>query len=836
MNFSPIGVIISGLATVALASAAGAAPADSGTSRQAVQLQVPGAESQKITITYDGIGTPHIEASSEAAGYTGLCYAIAKDRLFQMEIFRRSAQGRLSELFGAGPDDVILGQDKLFRALGLVANAKDHLATSSAHTKSILVACAAGVEQFRKEIADGRSPLPREFADLGGFIPEPWAAEDSMLIAVYLQTALDMPTWQAKLTTAALTQVVGADVTSALVPLAQGGSMFDAQGKLNPPDGGPATQTRGHGDVPQALRRVRPEDAAKALKLPQAPMGPNLNGWRASNNFAVDGHRTATGKPIIANDPHLMLSMPGMFYQAELKVNDSIDVAGFLIPGVPAFLIGHNTDVSWAITYGMIDTVDVYLETVQGHSVQYLDKPVPLRTRVEWFYPAGGAPVSINIDSTPHGPLLNGAAPAFDAFGALALKSTVAQPEWTVNGWFDIVTAKNWGTFSKALEQESVGLNYLFGDSKGRFGHIGYQLTGLAPQRPLANSLMPVRGDDGSGEWRRYARYDELPSVFDPPAHALVTSNHRIVPDNYAPKGEPLYLSRYWDEPWRAQRALGLLLNAPAPLTADAVAQVQLDQTHFAGQPLARRLADILARTGLPANDADAAYSLGLLNSFNGNLAADSASAAVFEALTTLLVRDVAQGAIGPELYPTYAQTVFFTTELHALIDLLDHPRAPFFGATSPADAEAARDLAVQNALAEADGLLRHSLGADHSAWTWGGLHTLTYNHPFASFDPAFALPTFPTGGDPATVNTGGWFTAIGRLALPESQLDALGGAQAAFAQEGLASARVVMDSADFQHSLWVNSTGSSGDPLSPYWADQAAAWRAGTYFQVPFQ
>jgi len=835
MNIPKAKIVAYGIALALLGSATSAAPQPA--AGQTIELQAQGAGSAKIAIAYDHLGTPHVKAGSEAAGYAGLCYAVAKDRLFQMEISRRSAQGRLSEIFGAGPGNAILGQDQMFRALGLVASASAHFAASSPHTQSVLRACAVGVEWYRQAIADGRSPLPREFADLGGFIPEPWAAEDGMLMGVFLQTSLDLPTWQSKLTMALLNQTLGAGLAATLVPPPQGGSLFDAQGKLNPP-GHARNAATGPGSVAAARSpSAKPGTLAGPFHLPGAPMGPNLNGWRASNNFAVGGRLTATGKPIIANDPHLMLAMPSMFYQAQLKVDGGVDVAGLIIPGLPVFLIGHNQAISWVITYGMIDSVDLYQEVLQGPAVKYRGLFVPLWTRTEWFFPAGGEPVSLNVSRTPHGPLLNSAVPSLDAFGPLAVKSVVAQPQWTLDGWFDLPAAKDWRSFSQALARESIGLNVLYADSQGEFGHIGYRQTGLAPQRPRANTLTPVRGDDGSGEWSRYARYDELASVFDPPTQVLVTANNRIVPDDgYAPKGEPVYLSRWWDEPWRAWRAQDLLSNAPAPLTVDAVAKVQLDQTPFVGRALAQRLADSLARAGLPTGDADAAYALAKLQSFDGKVAADSAAAAVFELLSALLARDVFQAVLGSELYPVYAKTIFYTGPLHTLIDLLDHPRPPFFGAASSADAAAARDLAVKNALAETDGLLRHALGADHSAWTWGGLHTLTLNHPMAALDPVFALPSFPTGGDPATLDTGGWYTNIGLLALPASQLDDMGGVQAAFAQDGLASARTVMDTADFTRSLWVNSTGSSGDPLSPHWTDQLTAWRNGTYFRVPFQ
>ena len=277
-----------------------------------------------------------------------------------------------------------------------------------------------------------------------------------------------------------------------------------------------------------------------------------------------------------------------------------------------------------------------------------------------------------------------------------------------------------------------------------------------------------------------------------------------------------------------------LLLQAGDHLTIGDLAPIQLDTQTTIGQSLATDLIGALQRAGLPANDPDAASSIAALRTWDGNASAKSIGATIYETLVAVLDRDLVQQTLGPGSYSAYTLGVFETTQLQALQGILKAPQVPFFGATSNLHAGAACDQAVQAALGESDALLRSTLGTNTSTWTWGALHTLTYNHPLASADPRLRVLSFPAGGDGETVDTGGWFMEMSLLALPADQLYQAGGAQAAFQQDALANAQVV-NMGNVDGSLEVLSTGESGDPTSPHWADQAALWRAGKYNCLAF-
>jgi penicillin amidase len=805
----------------------------------------------RVTIFYDATGMPHILASSEPDGYTGLCWAEAHDRLFQLDELRRASLGRLTEIFGAGPDESVLLQDELFRSLGLAQLAQTKYAASSAAVQADLTACARGINAFITS-AEAQHSLPLEFSDLG-YSPDPWEAWQGELIATYFASALESNVYLAKIERAALLAQAGPAVANALLPdPPDTPSLFDRTGALNPLSQFLAANRSG--DVftlpaPLATPRAKTGEKRELLLAPlqhlaelQASTWANvlLGGDRASNNFAVDGFLTASGKPLLANDPHLQLATPSLFYLAQLTVRHSFSVEGITIPGFPVFISGHTASLSFGATYSDIDEVDVYAETIRetasGEQVLSGGQWVPVQSHRETFQIVGAASVTLNIRTTPHGPILNDALPSLNALGTLALKAVVAQPAWTVDGFFALPKVTSWQGFRTALASESIGLNFLFADTRGRHGHIGYQMAGLAPQRQsMENTLVPVPGGDSAHEWVGYATFDQLPSVYNPPSHILETSNNRMVPSAYAPGGAPIYISRYYDLPWRSERATTLLLQAGNHITARDLARVQLDTQTTVGKPITADLIAALQRIGLPANDPDAAASLAQLRLWNGNASSNSLGATIYETLVAVLDRDVVTYLLGPGAYQAYTQGVFVTTQIQALQTLLEAPQAPFFGAATDAQAPAGRDQAVQAALQETDALLHTALGNDHTTWSWGRLHTLTYNHPLASVDPRFDIGTFPAIGDGETVNTGGWETRIGLLEVPPDQLAQVGGAQAVFAQDALATARVVWDMSNFDHSLGVLDTGESGDPTCRHWSDQAALWRSGQYNRLPY-
>jgi penicillin amidase len=789
------------------------------------------------TLTVDARGMSHVRASTEQQGYSGLCYAMARDRLFQMDVQRRSAQGRLSEIYGPGEGDSVLAADFLARAQGLPAIATARFAAAAARTKVALTACASGVNSYISAATAG-GDLPLEFQILD-YAPEPWTPEDSMLAYINVGVIFDTLTWLTKLERASVSAIAGEEVSATLIKeAADSPSMFDAQGNLLPISQfllapGPA------GPQATVIPSPPPTGCAGPRPLPALLRRLALAKGRASNSWGVDGHLTATGKPMLATDPHFPHTTPSAVYVAQLEVVNQFNIAGWMMPGFPAFVSGHTTSIAWVPTYTLYDNVDLYVETLR--QVNGFEEVLvggawqPVLTRYETFHVKGGPDVSRTFRSTPHGPILNDGLAGLDVFGTLALKSTAAQPEWQVDGYFEMPEATSWSQFKAAALKQSIGWNFTFADYAGTYGHIGYQNSGLSPQResPL-NALYPVPGTGGY-EWTDYATDAEHPSVYDPPSHILMTANNRIVPRDYAPMGRPIHLANYWDMAWRAQRAATRLVNVGHPITAQDMASIQLDTQTVIGPDLRDAYVAALGRAGLPTGDPSASAAVAALAQWDGGAGPGSQGAAIYEMLTFMLLRDMVTDVIGPEEYAFFAPSVFVTNQLYGLMDVLASPRAPYFGITAGADAGAARDAAVRRALGEADAMLSASLGPDVSAWTWGGIHELTYNHPLADEDARFDIGTFPAAGDAETINLGGWFAKIGNLALPPAEFDAEGGVWGALDQDALSATRLVWNLSPLDGSLGVMSTGFSGDPQTGHYSDHAAPWRAGQIYELPF-
>lgn len=795
-----------------------------------------------VDITYDAQGMAHITAPNELAGYAALGWISAEQRLWQLDELRRGASGTLAAVLGAGPGQSILQQDELFAVLDLPGAAQQHYAQLDPQQQALLAAYAAGVNAWAST-----HPLPLEFGDLHARFA-PWQPWDAELIGMYLTTSLDLQVLQTKLTFGALAAAGGPDLATTLIPESTGPTMFDASGALNDPAAlatahmtGPSAGSVGSVGMAgtQTAAGHAPSiplgTAANALAdLPATHLGGSL---RASNNLVISGRLSATGLPLLANDPHLQFEVPALLLPMELRVTGgpgAQHVAGFVVPGTPYFLIGHTDTIAWGVTFGQLDDLDLYVETtrtVEGQlQTRYADEWVPVEHRAVTILVAGGQPVTLMVQRTPHGPILNAALPALDASGLISIKQALSQSAWRADGFSALPLASDFPTFQAALAHISIGLNVLYADIHDT---IGYQLTGLVPIRASAeNVFAPVPGGDGQHEWTGYAPFSALPHVINPAAGFLLTANNAIVPDDYAPEGVPLYYSRYWDVSDRAARMTTLVLQLAQggrhKLTLADIERIQRDTVGQEAQATAQLLVAAVGRTGLPAGDPMAAASLVALRAWDGDVSATSTGALVYEAWLAYLMRDTLSGVVGSG-YSAYASSVFITTQLQVVRDLLAQPTPPFFVTPN------ARDVAVQQALAEADAAVRSALGHPPADATWGELHTMTYAHPLAASDPRFAIGTYPTDGDATTVNTGGWFLSQEPLlALPSDQLAAAGGLRAAFARDAIATARVIWDVADWSASPYVLSVGVSGTP-GPHYADQAPLWRSGDYLTFPF-
>jgi penicillin amidase len=795
-------------------------------------LSVPGLE-RPVSVVRDQWGVPYLTATTQHDLFFAQGYVTAQDRLFQMEFNRRVAGGQLSEIFGAGSDKSLLRTDEFLRTLGFYQVAQAEYNSADADVQAELNAYADGVNAF---IDQHTTSLPLEFTILG-FTPRHWSPVDTLAYGRVVAFSLDN-TWQRKYARALLLQKIDPTAVQALFPpypeanptllTASGqaaplaGAPGGAAGQgANRPSGAPPSAATGTPFTLSAAQRaafagLTPNllDATSTLR---ALLG-NISDALGSNDWVVDGTYTTTGLPLLANDPHLGIGEPAIWYQVALR-GPGVDVEGFSFPGVPGVVIGHNQNIAWGVTNVDADNTDLYLERLDptGHPGQYLFQGTwePLITRQEVINVRGGSPVTFTVRSTAeHGPLLDDIVtnlkPLTSPTTAIALKWTALQPGYTFVGFFALDRAANWTDFRVAISHISISQNFVYADQRG---NIGYQMSGWLPIRPADNDLVPVPGDDGQHEWQGIVPFDQMPSLFDPPTHVIATANNRIVPNDY-----PAYVTTEWDRGYRARRIVDLLSSTPTLSIAD----YQRIQNDVYSVPAAQ-LVPLFVFAGKAAGG-EAAAGAKLLAGWDDQMTRQSAAAALYEVATGTLARELFEPVLGKKLYSTYQGTALISELVLALIDLLQAPAPPFFNTSSIAQVVQQRDAVLARALADAMAQLRATLGSDPTHWHWGDLHKAAFEHPLAAVAPLnliFGIPPVARPGDGTTVNVGG----DGDFSADPPNYD----------QATISSMRQIIDLSNFDHSLWVIPAGESGQPFSAHYSDLLPLWDQGRYEPMPF-
>lgn len=718
---------------------------------------------QAATIIRDIDGIAHVRAQSTAAAFEAQGYAAAQDRLWQMELDRRRAAGRLAEIVGASG----VASDAFHRRCDLAAAAQSDLAALSDETREVLDAYAAGVNRYLATDPD----LPSEFGLLD-HRPEPWQAWHS--IAVFKVRHLAMGTFETKVWRSGLVRHLGAERAARLWPASP-------ELTIDPADDVVQVATDVAGAMAQAEAAIASVGAVPTEDL-------------ASNNLVIAGSRTATGRPILAGDPHRAIDLPNVYWQNHLTCPD-FDVVGLSFPGVPGFPhFGHNADVAWCITHGMADDQDVYVETLRTSNGGAADATVesrvggawqPALVRTEIVAVADGEPVSVRCVTTANGPVVAG-----DDHVGLALRWTaLAAADTTFDSLVPMLRARTVGDLDTAFEPWVVPVNnVLMADTAGA---IAYRMRGRLAQRDRDNGWTAVPGDDPAHGWIGFVADADLPRFRDPACGFLVTANNPIT------SAGP-YVSHDWANPGRATRITHLLSEAD-DWDVDSVGAL-LGDTH---STVARRFA--VRILGVSSTHPLDARAQALLSDWDDHMDAHSAAAALYGTVRAELVRIVSHelgltadrlpGVAGPSLHQTLR---FVNARLAWWID----------------DPALVSDEAVSSALRLAARHLQLTQGDDPSRWRWGAAHTAMFVHPLAALRPDLAaslvLPTaVELGGDNECV----WATST---APPSTR-----------ASNGQV-ARYVFDVGDWDRSAWVVPHGVSGDARSPHHLDQLGDWAGG--------
>lgn len=733
-----------------------------------------------VSITLDGAGIPRIAARSERDAAMALGYLHARDRMFQMELMRRGAAGRLAEV--AGP--AALRADRFVRTLGLAARAEADLAALPPATRDLLEAYAAGVNGWIA--ARGRFAAP-EFIPLGA--PEPWRPEHSLYWAKVMGLWLSGD-WRAELSRARL--------LAAGLPEARIAELWPADDSPGRPgEALPAEPRRAAGgDLPGAgpLDRL-------AAALPRFPADPGSLPASASNAWAVAGRRSASGAPLLAADPHLGFQAPVLWYLVRIDLPEGRMRAGATSPGVPLVVIGRNELVAWGFTTTHSDTQDLVVERLAGAAAyETPDGPRPFATRVETIRIRGRSePERLVVRETRHGPVLSDldgiAAPAEGSVLAVAMANLQAAPDSSAEGLLALNRARSLAEVRAAAALiASPPQNLMAADADGR---IGLYLTGRTPRRRGgADGFLPMRGWEPDAGWDGFLPFDALPHVEAPPSGVLVNANNRVAP----PEGPPL--GRHWPGDWRFRR-IGALLAAEPVHDAPGFAAMQMDEVSL----LARELlgpGSLLRGMAPPVGVAGAA--LELLLAWDGRVAPESPAPLIFAAWReAMLALAMAQAGVPEGAAPAGSGSEFLRVLLHP-----DGRGAWWCGGDCPGMARRALERAVAGIAA--------AQGETPSRWRWGAVHVARFEHPVLRFVPVIGdllRLEAVTGGDGETINRGGY-----RGEGPPGS--------ARFAHVHGPGLRLVADLADPDATLAMIATGQSGHPLSRHWGDLLEPWRRG--------
>jgi penicillin amidase len=814
-----------------------------------------------VTVQRDRSGIVQITAEDRHDLFVAQGYVHAQERMWQMEISRRIGAGRLAELFGKSQVDT----DTYIRTLGWRDAARRDLAAMSPESVAILQAYADGVNAWIDE-HNGNLSTPFVVAGLlagsggvGGYTLEPW-------------TPLDTATWQkvqawslggnidqeifrmladARLGSAAKTdELFPAYAYSApvITPTGLVGSGGAGAGPVSAGErsAGKVTLTVANASALEDLARLGSSISALAgLDRSDGLVGSHGVG---SNNWVVSGDRTISGKPILANDPHLGFGMPSVWIMNGLHCQTvdagcPWDVVGVSFPGAPAIVLGHNARIAWGATNVGPDTQDLFIETPNtvdpaGHYM-YQGRSVAFEVRHETIKVAGGADVQIDVRSTRHGVVLSDVDKRLKDGPVLAMRwTTTAEVDLALESFFKIDNAANFAEFQAAFDgYGSPSQNFIYADIDG---HIGYVLPGLFPIRGCAGNLRCASseprdrtgervqdGGSGGAEWTGYVAREDLPWQLDPAGGQIVSANNAAVDTRY-----PFWLGRDWDPGYRAARIIDRLAAVPGKIGAEDMRAIQTDT--YVGR--ADRVMPRLEAVGPDTKTEDGRLLWQAMINWDRQCGVESLGCAAYMSVELALERAIFDDELGP-LAREYVGSTF---SWEALISLLGRPLNTWWQDTTPGAPEGINAATTAGAAIDVTAAALRKAYGEPANWTWGRLHRVQFKESTLGssgiaplewyFDPG-AIPV--AGADGAIDNN---YYRISRAYPDPDDPDYVPlGITELFGVTNGPSYRLTVDMSDLDGARIVITTGQSGNPFDPHYGDMIGLWAAGVTVPLPF-
>jgi penicillin amidase len=759
--------------------------------------------SAPVTVQRDAHGVPHIEAATQDDLFVAQGYVTAQDRLWQMDAFRRNSLGELAEIMGPS----LVKHDETQRLLLIRPVAERIAAHLAPDDQRYMQDYTRGVNLYIAQ-CEQNNTLPIEFRLLH-YKPRPWTLVDSASVILMMVQELDSHAWAKYGRMHVAAKLNDPKLEADLYPV---GSWRD-----HPPTGVDVDLTAPHPELQQPTGEDDESTQAGFVPVPKtgAPgpwhlgngEGPNpattalleLLGLPTcdscaygSNNWVIAGTHTASGKPLLSNDMHLAPNVPGIWYMADLRA-PGYHAAGVTLAGLPFVVAGHNDHVAWGFTALMADVQDLYIEKLDGKgNYEGLDAQWhPLQVDRETIHVRFSKDVTLDVQSTAHGPLMNRLLAPGDP--PIALKWTIYDPSLNAVPLYAMNTASNWTEFSAALVQWPFpAQNLVYDDDQG---HIAYHAIGQVPMRPGGLVSLPIA--DTTHEWQGYIPFDQMPNAYDPPSGFLATANSRVTTDQ-----SPYQLTDEWVDAYRVER-IYKLLNERDHLTPKDMLDTETDIYSEVDQEMGQRFAYAIDHTTGPEGNGDPRMrqAADLMRTWDGRLTTDSAAASI----ETMTRHEIWPMILKPKLGDTMYD--YHWGERNFALETIVMHAKPEWLPSNYKSWDALLTAAVRKALTDG-----HAPG-NLTLWTYGSWHKIDIEHPLSQFLPflghvAGSGPQ-PISGDGDTVKQ------IGADVTP--------------------SQRFTMDWSDIDGSTENIVLGESGNPLSPYFRDQWNDWYNGTTFAMPF-
>ncbi len=746
------------------------------------EFHISGLE-QPVEVYTDEWGVPHIFAESEDDLLFTAGYIAARERLWQMTVVGSAARGELASLFGKD----LISSDVYLRTWRIPETGRRGAEKLSPEIKILVQRFCDGINTWVDEVEDN---LPPEFKIIGAK-PLKWVPSDVIGYARLMAHDLQQ-SWKPEILFGSVLSVYGKEKLQELLPPAYGSEQPTIGENFQLPGG-----------MQEVYAEIRKQEST--IRQLTGTDGHDIG----SNCWVIGGSKTPTGKPILANDPHLGFTQPAKWYEMHL-VGGRFNVSGVCLAGIPVPVLGQNQAIAWGFTNVMADDIDFFIETVDPHNpnlYQSGEDWLEFESISETIPVKGAQDTTIIIRMSKHGPVIS------DIHSMVKSSGTVISMQWTgldnfkiLESLFGLSLAYDWESFSAAVEKFGVpGQNIVYADTAG---NIGWRPAVKVPIRKDGESLIPRPGNDPAYDWKGYVPFSEMPYLFNPPEGYIVTANNKSIDDTY-----PYYISNLWLHPSRAMR-IHERINEEVLISVDDVKSIQTDYI----APFSRALAPVLVDLCQETDDANVNTALELLRSWDGDESPESAAALVFHVTLFQLLKHVYRDEldlIGPDAFSAYLDLAMIP---HRNIEwvLMDETSTWVDNIQTPDYVETLSDI-VQQSLVSAVDEIEHLVGSDPVGWSWGKVHTLTHPHDLgkvALLDKLFSFNVGPfiTGGSGNSVNNGGF-------SYDKPYVHDFG-----------PSMRRIVDFSNLNETQFVLPTGQSGLPASPHYSDQAQYYNMGKY------